>query len=57
VIILPEADYFGNLYWSSEPVLLSTSRELSSDSLHHVRPQTTIFVACLFSKFTTTTCK
>jgi hypothetical protein len=36
VIILPEADYFGNLYWSSEPVLLSTSRALSSDSLHHV---------------------
>ena len=36
VIILPEANYFGNLYWSSEPVLLSTSRALSSDSVHHV---------------------
>jgi len=36
VIILPEADYFGNLYRSSEPVLLFTSRALSSDSLHHV---------------------
>jgi hypothetical protein len=36
VIILPEDDYFGYLYWSSEPVLLSTSRALSSDSVHHV---------------------
>jgi hypothetical protein len=36
LIIVPQADYYGYLFWSSEPGLFSTSRALSSDSLHHV---------------------